>query len=227
MDHYYPLRIGDSPQFAAGIFNKRGFTLLELLISITMLALIIGIMSGALSLASQSLNKGAEKINSLERVMTSFSLVESQIQSLFISQLVDEAEKKNLFSGQKDRLLFSTNYSIWGGIKGNTLVEYAVGIDDWGKQYVKVTENTVGMETKRETVLFTGCDAIYFEYFLPSILEGGKWVDEWPAEEKSLPEKININIISGAKKMSLIAHVYVKAPPVSSSVLKPTSLLTK
>ena len=207
--------------------NKRGFTLLELLISITMLALIIGIISGALSLASQSLNKGAEKINSLERVMTSFSLVESQIQSLFVSQQVDQAEKKNLFSGQKDRLLFSTNYSIWGGIKGNTLVEYAVEVDDRGKQYVRVTENTVGMETKRETVLFAGYDKIYFEYFMANILEEGKWVDEWPAEEKGIPEKININIISGTKKMSLIAHVYVKAPPASSSGLKSTSFLTK
>lgn len=207
--------------------NQRGFTLLELLISITMLALIIGIVSGALSLASQSLNKGSEKINSMERVRTSFSLVEAQIQSLFVSQLLDEAEKKNLFSGQKDRLLFSTNYSIWGGVKGNTLVEYAVEDDGRGKQFVRVTENTVGMETKRETVLFTGCDKIYFEYFLPSILEGGKWVDEWPADEKSIPEKININIISGAKKMSLLAHVFVKAPPVSSSGLKAVSYLTK
>jgi general secretion pathway protein J len=207
--------------------NKHGFTLLELLISITMLTLIIGILSGALSLASQSLNRGAEKINSVERVRTSFSLVESQIQSLFVYQLVDEAEKKNLFSGQKDRLLFSTNYSIWSGIKGNTLVEYAVEIDDRGKQYVRVTENTVGMETKRQTVLFTGYDKIFFEYFLTDITGEGKWVDEWPAEEKGLPEKININIISGTRKMSLIAHVYVKAPAASSSGLKPSSFLAK
>ena len=207
--------------------NKRGFTLLELLISITMLGLIIGIISGALSLASQSLRRGEEKINALERVRTSFSLVESQIQSLFVSQLVDQAEKKNLFSGQSDRLLFSTNYSIWGGIKGNTLVEYAVEVDDRGKQYVKVTENTLGMETKRETVLFAGCDKIYFEYFLPNILREGKWVDEWPTAENGMPEKININIISGTRKMSLIAHVYVKAPPASSSGLKPSSFSAK
>jgi len=207
--------------------NKRGFTLLELLISITMLGLIIGIISGALSLASQSLRRGEEKINSLERARTSFSLMESQIQSLFVSQFVDQAEKKNLFSGQKDRLLFSTNYSIWGGIKGNTLVEYAVEVDDRGKQYVKVTENTVGMETKRETVLFAGCDKIYFEYFLPNILEEGKWVDEWPVEEKGMPEKINLNVISGTRKMSLIAHVYVKAPLASSSGLKHSSFSSK
>ena len=207
--------------------NKHGFTLLELLISIAMLTLIIGIISGALTLASQSLNRGAEKINSVERVRASFSLVESQIQSLFVYQLVDEAEKKNLFSGQKDRLLFSTNYSIWGGIKGNTLVEYAVEIDDRGKQYVRVTENTVGMETKRQTVLFTGYDKIFFEYFLTDITGEGKWVDEWPAEEKGLPERININIISGTRKMSLIAHVYVKALAASSSGLKPSSFLAK
>ena len=182
-----------------------------------MLTLIIGIVSGALSLASQSMNRGAGKINGLERIKTSFSLVESQIQSLFVSQYVDEGEKKNLFSGQKDRLLFSTNYSIWGGVKGNTLVEYAVGVDDRGKQYVKVTENTVGLETKRQTLLFTGYDKIFFEYFLRDITGEGKWADEWPKEEKGIPEKININLISGAKNMSLVVHVYVKAPPASLS----------
>jgi prepilin-type N-terminal cleavage/methylation domain-containing protein len=206
--------------------NKRGFTLLELLISITMLAFIIGIISGALSLASQSLNRGAGKINSLERVKTSFSLVESQIQSLFVSQYVDQGEKKVLFSGQKDRLLFATNYSIWGGIKGNTLVEYAVEGDDKGKQNLKVTENTIGLDTKRETVLFTGYDKIFFEYFSKNIFEEGKWVDEWSKEEKGIPEKININLISGAKNMSLVVHIYVKAPPASSSGggAQPTSI---
>ena len=197
--------------------NKRGFTLLELLISITMLTLIIGIISGALSLATQSLKKGSGRISDLERVKTSFPLVESQIQSLFVSQYVDEGEKKNLFSGQKDRLLFSTNYSIWGGIKGNTLVEYVVETDDKGKQYVKVTENTIGMETKRQTLLFTGYDKIFFEYFLMDITGQGKWIDEWPKEETGIPERININLISGAKNTSLVVHVYVKAPSVSSS----------
>jgi len=197
--------------------NKHGFTLLELLISITMLMLIIGILSGALSLASQSMNRGAARINGLERIKTSFSLVESQIQSLFVSQYVDEGEKKNLFSGQKDRLLFSTNYSIWGGIKGNTLVEYAVGVDDRGKQYVRVTENTIGLDTKRQTLLFTGYDKIFFEYFLTDITGEGKWADEWPKEEKGIPGKININLISGTRNKSLVVHVYVKAPRVPSS----------
>jgi general secretion pathway protein J len=203
--------------------DKRGFTLLELLISITVLTLVIGIVSGALSLASQSLNRGSVRINNLERVKTSLSLVESQIQSLFVSQFYDEGEKKNLFSGQKDRLLFSTNYSIWGGIKGNTLAEYAVEIDDKGRQYVKVTENTMGLEKKRETVLFAGYDKIFFEYFLRDISGEGKWVDEWPKEENGIPEKININLISGLKNTSIVVHIYVKAPPVSSSggVAKP------
>ena len=197
--------------------NKRGFTLLELLISITMLALVIGIISGALSLASQSMNRGAAKIDNLERLKTSFSLVESQIQSLFVSQYADQGEMKNLFSGQKDRLLFSSNYSIWGGIKGNTAVEYAVGVDDRGKQYLHVTENTVGLETKRATVLFAGYDKIFFEYLLTDINGDVKWVDEWPKEQTGIPEKININLVSGASSMSLIVHIYVKAPVGSSS----------
>jgi type II secretory pathway pseudopilin PulG len=191
-----------------------------------MLTLVIVIISGALSLASQSMIRGSRKINSLERVKTSFSLVESQIQSLFVSQYVDQAEKKVLFSGQKDSLLFTTNYSIWGGIKGNAQVRYDVEVDDKGKQNLKVSENTIGLETKRETVLFAGYDKIFFEYFSKNIFEEGKWVEEWPKEEKGIPEKINVNLISGAKNMSLIVHIYVKAPPASlaGGGARPTSI---
>jgi hypothetical protein len=189
-----------------------------------MLALIIGIMSGALSLASQSLSRGEKKINDLERVKTSFSLIESQVQSLFPSQFDDQGEKKLLFSGTKDRLLFPTNYSIWGGKKGNTLVNYNVKTDEKGKQQLKVTENTLGLGTKREAILFTGYDKIYFEYFLKNIFEEGKWIDEWPADEKGIPEKIKFNLISGAKKTYLIVHIFVKAAPISSSGAKPATL---
>jgi general secretion pathway protein J len=198
--------------------NNRGFTLLELLISITMLALITGIMGWTLSMAHRTLDKGERKIHYLERVKVSFSLVESQIQSLFPYQYDDEGEKKLFFSGGKDKLMFSSNYSLWRGTRGNTFVTYDIQTNEKGKQFLRITEQIIGLEAKNETILFDDCTSINFEYFLKNAFEEGKWVEEWPADEKGLPDKIKINIAHNTKKIALMVNSLVKPTKALSSV---------
>jgi len=198
--------------------NNRGFTLLELLISITMLALITGIMGWTLSMAHRTLDKGERKIHYLERVKVSFSLVESQIQSLFPYQYDDEGEKKLFFSGGKDKLMFSSNYSLWRGTRGNTFVTYDIQTNEKGKQFLRITEQIIGLEAKNETILFDDCTSINFEYFLKNAFEEGKWVEEWPADEKGLPDKIKINIAHNTKKIALMVNSLVKPTTALSSV---------
>jgi hypothetical protein len=171
-----------------------------------MLALITGIMGAALSMTHRSLDKGERKIHYLERLKTSFSLVESQIQSYFPYQYNDEnGQKILLFSGQKDKLIFSTNYSLWRGTKGNTAVTYDIQADEKGRQYLKVTEQIIGLENKNETILFADCERIGFEYYLKDAFEEGKWMEEWPADAKGMPEKIRVNLACGKNKLSLMA----------------------
>lgn len=201
--------------------NSRGFTLLELLISITMLALITAILGGALRMAHRTLDKGERKIHYLERVKASFSLVESQIQSLFPYQYDDEGQKKFYFSGGKEKLIFASNYSLWRGARGNTFVTYDIQTDEKGKQYLKITEQIIGLEAKDETILFNDCTSIKFEYFLKDAFEEGKWIEEWSADEKAMPEKIKINILYGTKKIALMINLLVKPTLLSTaSVVK-------
>ena len=58
-----------------------GFTLLELMISISMLVIIIVIISGAMRLASRSITASERKVETLERLRTSLSIINAQIQS--------------------------------------------------------------------------------------------------------------------------------------------------
>ena len=200
--------------------NDRGFTLLELLISITMLALITGIMGWTLNMAHRTVDKGERKIHYLERVKVSFSLVESQILSLFPYQYDDEGEKKLFFSGGKDKLMFTSNYSLWRGTRGNTFVTYDIQTNEKGKQFLRITEQIIGLEAKNDAILFDDCSSINFEYFLKNTFEEGKWVDQWPADEKGLPDKIKINIAYGAKKNALMVNPLVKPTmPLSSAVV--------
>ncbi|HME46399.1 MAG TPA: prepilin-type N-terminal cleavage/methylation domain-containing protein [Syntrophorhabdales bacterium] len=59
----------------------RGFTLLELIISISMLVIIIVIISAAMNIASRSIAAGEKKVEALERLRTSLSIMNAQIQS--------------------------------------------------------------------------------------------------------------------------------------------------
>lgn len=61
--------------------RHNGFTLLELMISITMLAIIVVIISGAMRLASRSFASAERKVEALERLTTSLSIINAQIQS--------------------------------------------------------------------------------------------------------------------------------------------------
>jgi len=196
--------------------SNKGFTLLELLLSITMLALIAGILGWTLNMAHRTVDKGERKIHYLEREKAAYSLVESQLSALIPYQYDDEGEKKIFFAGGKDKLTFASNYSLWRGTRGNAFVAYEVQANEKGGKFLRVTEQVIGLKTNDEAIIFDDCDSINFEYYLKNAFEEGKWIEEWPTDEKGLPAKIRINIARNARKISLVVN-----PPV-----KPTLTLT-
>ena len=58
-----------------------GFTLLELIISITLVAIIVLIISVAANLGYRSFNSGEKKMNAVERLRSSLTIIDAQIQS--------------------------------------------------------------------------------------------------------------------------------------------------
>jgi hypothetical protein len=173
-------------------------------------------------MADRSVERGEKKISRLEALKASFSLVEAQVQSAFPTQYEDRGEKKIMFAGKKDRLFFPTNYSIWHGVRGNTVVNYTVQKSNERKGSLIVEENIRGLEAKSRTILFADCDDIYFEYYLQNALEEGKWVYDWPVDEKGLPGKIRINIASGKTRTALVANILSKpATDVAAASVTP------
>ena len=188
------------------IFSKscKGFTLLELLISLVMIGGIAIIITGAMRLGIRTVSTGETKIDHLERTRASFNIVDSQIQSQMPLTFEENGEKKYYFQGEKEYIQFSTNYSLWGGQKGYVTVRYKVESDDTGKQFLAVAENIIGTNSNREARLFTSADAIHFEYFFKDPAEEkGKWVEKW-TDTANIPEKVNFHLIYGAKDLSMI-----------------------
>jgi general secretion pathway protein J len=196
-------------QYSPVNVNEKGFTLLELLISIVMLGIIIVILVGALRLGFRSVDSGERKADSLERLRVSLSIIDSQIQSQILLTYQEEEAEKYYFTGERDSLQFSTNYSIWGGQKGYVVVSYRVLPEEKGKTVLYASEHIVGVEESKETKLLDTFDDIYFEYFYKGPTdEVGNWVEEW-TDTSQIPAKIKIHLIKGGRDLPLIVPVRI------------------
>lgn len=186
-----------------------GFTLLELIISISLFAIIVLIVAGAASLGYRSFSSGERKLNAIERLRSSLTIIDAQVQSGVPLTLEDGGVKQYYFMGEQDALKFSTNYSIWGGQKGYVIVNYRVEADDRGKRTLFATEYKVGMENTQETKLLEGFDEITFDYFKQDATEEeGEWISQW-IDEEMMPTRIRINLVQGSKSLSYIMPVRV------------------
>jgi general secretion pathway protein J len=190
-----------------------GFTLLELTISIALIGIIVMITIGAMRLGSRAIESGEKRMDYFERTRASFNIIDSQIQSSVpLTYEEEDGKKKYYFQGQREFMQFATNYSVWGGEKGYVVVAYTVKAGDNGKQVLYVSENTVGIESVRETKLFDTFDRIYFEYFYKDPTEEkGRWMEQWTGKVGvSTPEKVKFHFVDGTRDLSLIVPFRVR-----------------
>ena len=186
-----------------------GFTLLELIISITLVAIIVLIISVAANLGYRSFNAGEKKMNAIERLRSSLTIIDAQIQSGVPLTSEDGGVKQYNFMGEQDSLKFSTNYSIWGGQRGYVIVNYRVDTDDRGKRTLFASEYKVGMENQKETKLLEGFDEITFDYYKQDATEEeGEWITQW-VDEEMMPTRIRVNLVRGSNSLSYIMPVRV------------------
>lgn len=183
-------RFAKSPSRPAP-WGRGGFTLLELLLSILILALVFLVILGALRLGFRSVEAGEKKVEALERIRNAVNLIEAQIESEIPLSYEENGEKKYYFRGGKTTLDFSTNYSIWGGEKGFVVASYWAVPEANGRWSLMARENIVGQENRRETRMLDKLEEVRFEYFVRDTSkdpkdEAGAWQEEWQ-EGEGLP----------------------------------------
>ena len=191
-----------------------GFTLLEVTISITLLVIIVLVIAGAMRLGFRSISAGEKKVESIERLRTSLSIMNAQIQSGLPLTVSDQGETTYYFQGSAKSLQLSTNYSVWGGQRGYVVVAYRIERDASGKEALYATEHIVGMETTRETKLLDAFDEIGFEYSEQEFTGqgGADWVAEW-TDDTTIPARVRLRLVSGKKEHSMIIPIRVRGLP--------------
>jgi general secretion pathway protein J len=195
-----------------------GFTLLELLISVTIIGIMVFILAAVLRLGYRSVEAGERKMETLERLRASLHRIEAQFLSEIPMTYEENGERRPYFEGKADRLTFATLYSIWEGEKGVVVVSYRWTDEGPGKKVLWADEKRIGQKEERTIKLLEGLSDGSFAYYRESPAEEtGQWVEEW-SETAFLPKKVRLQMVMNGKDLSLLL-------PVKTSQLRTTAAL--
>jgi general secretion pathway protein J len=138
------------PGLAAG---RAGFTLLELLISLTILAVVIVLIFGALRIGIRAWEKGERDVELQQRKRVVFDLVRQQIHSASSAkELKDEDGKTFLMKGDSSSLEFLSYLPALPSNEGRLVaVSYRVFEDEEnGSRYLALAEKDAGVSSYLE-----------------------------------------------------------------------------
>jgi general secretion pathway protein J len=186
---------------------QKGFTLLELLISLTIIAVIVVMISGALRIGVKAWEKGEQDIESLQRQRIVLDMIKRQLSSLCDRKLTDKNNKTISLKGDSASLSFLSYLPIIPGNKfGVVYVNYAVLSEANETKRLAVYEKNVVLLEKDAHPneeefydLIPRAHHIEFEY-LTKKDEDFEWLSVWdPETEKGIPLAIKIRFIQDAE----------------------------
>ncbi len=175
------------------IYNKNtGFTLMELLISITIIMAIMAIVGGALRLGFKAVEKGENKIDEQHRYMTAVNYIYHQLEAVSLNE-------NAVFQGEKEQIRFY--YILNGSVDGENTKEItyrsAKRDDEKGADLEVAQRNAFPLrkeENKEEVnTLLSGIR----DFSLGYLKKAGKeevWVDEWK-DELYFPRAVKMEFI--------------------------------
>jgi len=187
--------------------GSSGFTLLELIVTFTILSLVVVMILGALRLGSAAWEKGEERAEKIQKKRIVFDLLSQQMKSSFPYRLKSQKAEADylVFVGDGSSLKFVSAFSLRARRQeGLVFVIYKVEEGASSGKVLKVYEKrmsnskTLLEETPDEEQFLTlmdGLSDLKFEYFEEAEDKDttGTWGEAWDAKEKkALPGQVKM-----------------------------------
>ena len=164
--------------------NSRGFTLIEVMVSLTILALITGVAVAGLGIGIDSWHRGSRTIEELDRRFA----VER-----FIQRQLAQAESKS-FEGNHEALTFISAYSLASGLGDPMVVKYFF---ESGKLLYFETA-AAGYDPQNPELgraqNLGAFSRVAFRYLGKDALGKPIWLDEWKNENGDIPAVVQVQI---------------------------------
>jgi len=168
--------------------NQRGFTLLELLIAMTLLGFIVVMMAGALQLGTRALDAGDERVESANRIRLVQSFIRRQLsQARPLQWEQATGEQFVAFEGNPHAMRFAAPppaRHLWGGLQ---IIGLEAEQGDAGERliltsrmYVQQAGESQETEQGERVVLLDNMDELEFAYLgSQGPDEPLVWQDHW------------------------------------------------
>lgn len=189
------------PQRLTPAYLLRGFTLIEVLIAMTLLSLMVVLLFGSLKICADSWEKGEDKISDVNEVAVVYGFFQ---QHLALAQpLWDDFSQEDTrtfaFQGHPKSVQFVSSFPASADRDGLQLFTLEL-VDDIDDRYLKVTitpffAKAEGEDWKPEEVtLVKHVSEFSLSYFdLSDGSSEGGWTEEW-LERENLPRLVKVNI---------------------------------
>jgi prepilin-type N-terminal cleavage/methylation domain-containing protein len=205
--------------------SEAGFTLLEMLIAVTLVAMMAVSLWAVFRTSLRSWSRGTEFIDVNQRHRSILDLVRKQIASAF--GLYAQADLQLglpstlYFSGTENSLRFvSLNSMRFHESPGLTLVIYEVAQDANGDfslvekeaRYLgQISDQEAAASQAKPTPIFDNLSSCIFKYFDAGDSEtSSEWVGEWNGEQLGrLPKAVSISMISRDPKGNALSRYMV------------------
>ncbi len=182
---------------AHGKRRERGFTLLELLVAITLLGLITALLFGGLRFSTRVWEAGAENVGESAEIRTVQAFIRREISQVYAgASPVKGAGARTTFEGTPKSVTFAALLPAHLGLGGFYLI--GIGADgDGGEKRLVITWRPIKLGIEEvpsegevgKTVLVERISDVTFSYYGPS--EQGllpHWQDRW--EEAEVPPSL-------------------------------------
>ncbi len=192
--------------------SESGFTLLEMLIAVTLVALMAVSLWAVFSIGIRSWSRGTEFIDVNQRHRSVLDMVQKQIASTFgVFKAADMqlgSPAALYFSGTENSLRFvSLNSLRFQENPGLTLVIYEVSRDANGDyslvekeaRYLgQISEDEAAASQSRPTPIFENLSSCIFKYLDAAGEEdSSEWLEQWEGEQMGrLPRAVSISMIT-------------------------------
>ena len=192
-----------------------GFTLLELLVSMSILAVVITVVVEAFWLGQRSWEQGNEVVEVELRLRTAVDIISKQLSSTFPVE-VKKKDSDGAFSGSREEITFVTSMPMgFERRAGLFYVGYYLEEDKaGGHKTLKViqrpyyTDKPLDIEDRDNgyTVL-AGLEVATWDYFTD-----GAWVDEFNGEYGRLPERVRFTLaLSDGESYEMVISIFTES----------------